>query len=477
MKKILFVSSEVHPLIKTGGLADVAGSLPLSLAHLGQDIRILMPNYGAIEYTQEVHKKCTLHIDNRTVHILETCLPNSEVIVWLLDYPDFFGNKGNPYTDEYGNPWINSAERFTLFSRIAVEIAQNRAQLNWKADIVHCNDWQSGLVPALLSIEPTRPATVFTVHNMAYQGIFSKETFQQLNLPGELWNHHAIEFYGNMSFIKGGIACADHITTVSPTYALEIQTPEFGYGLDGLLHHRHNELKGIINGIDLEQWSPEKDTRIPQSYSVGRLAKKLINKTALQKHFSLPEDTSIPVIGLISRLVEQKGINLVIDCLEILVDQPMQFILLGSGDKGLEHRLKNLSYLYPDQISIKIGYDEDLAHLIEAGADMFLMPSLFEPCGLNQLFSQRYGTLPIVRHTGGLADSVVDTLPETINDHSATGFVFSEPSVGALLETVKRALLIYANSKVWKQLQKNAMKKDFSWEKSAKEYIALYKAL
>ena len=477
MKKILFVSSEVHPLIKTGGLADVAGSLPLSLAKLGQELRIFMPNYGAIVYNQEVHKKCTLQIDNRTVHILETHLPNSDVIVWLLDYPDFFGNEGNPYVDEHGHPWINSAERFTLFSRIAVEIAQNRAQLDWQADIVHCNDWQSGLVPALLSIEPVRPATVFTIHNMAYQGIFSQETFQQLNLPGELWNHHALEFYGSMSFIKGGITCADHITTVSPTYALEIQTPEFGYGLDGLLKHRHNQLNGIINGIDLEQWSPEHDSRIPQTYSAGRLAKKLINKTALQKHFSLPENESIPVIGLISRLVEQKGINLVIACLEKLVDYPMQFVLLGSGDKELEHHLTNLTYLYPDQISIKIGYDEDLAHLIEAGADLFLMPSLFEPCGLNQLFSQRYGTLPIVRHTGGLADTVVDTSAETIANQTATGFVFNEPSVGTLLETVKRALLIYANHKVWKQLQKNAMKKDFSWKKSAKEYIALYKTL
>jgi starch synthase len=477
MKKILFVSSEVHPLIKTGGLADVSGSLPLSLAQLGQDLRIFMPNYGAIKCSQEVNKKCTLHIDNHTVHILETRLPDSELIIWLLDYPDFFGSKGNPYTDEYGNSWGNTAERFALFSRVAVEIAQNRAQLNWQTDIVHCNDWQSGLVPALLSLEPIRPATVFTIHNMAYQGIFPRETFQQLNLPDELWNGHAIEFYGNMSFIKGGIACADHITTVSPTYALEIQTPEFGYALEGLLQYRHNELIGIINGIDLKQWSPENDTRIPQTFSVKRLAKKIINKTALQKYFLLPEKENIPVIGLISRLVDQKGINLVIDCLEVLVDYSVQFVLLGSGDKGLEHRLKKLGSLYPCQISIKIGYDEDLAHLIEAGADLFLMPSLFEPCGLNQLFSQRYGTLPIVRHTGGLADTVIDTLPETIADHTATGFVFKEPSVGALLETIKRALLIYANSKVWKQLQKNAMKKDFSWKKSAKEYLALYKSL
>jgi len=477
MKKILFISSEVHPLIKTGGLADVAGSLPVSLAELGQDIRIFMPNYGAIKYQQEVHKKSTLHVDNRTVHILETRLPNSDVIVWLLDYPDFFGGHGNPYTDEYGHAWINSAERFTLFCRIAVEIAQNRADLDWQADIAHCNDWQSGLVPALLRIEPKRPATVFTIHNMAYQGVFSQETFQQLNLPSELWNHHDIEFYNSMSFIKGGIACADHITTVSPTYALEIQTPEFGYGLNGLLHHRHNELNGIINGIDLNQWSPETDTRIPQTYSATRLGKKLINKKALQKHFSLPENEAIPVIALISRLVEQKGIDLVIDCLESIVDYPMQFVLLGNGDKGFEHRLKNLSYLHPDKISINIGYDEDLAHLIEAGADLFLMPSLFEPCGLNQLYSQRYGTLPIVRHTGGLADTVVDAMPDSITAHTATGFVFHEATAGALIETVKRALLLYANTKVWRQIQKNAMKKDFSWQNSAEQYLTLYKTL
>ena len=477
MKKILFISSEVHPLIKTGGLADVAGSLPASLAELGQDIRIFMPNYGAIKYQQEVHKRSTLHVDNRTVQILETRLPGSNVIVWLLDYPDFFGDTGNPYTDNFGTAWLNSAERFTLFCRVAVEVAQNRADLNWHADIAHCNDWQSGLVPALLKLEPKRPATVFTIHNMAYQGVFPKETFQQLNLPGELWSHHDIEFYDNMSFIKGGIACADHITTVSPTYALEIQTPEFGYGLNELLHHRHNELNGIINGIDLEQWSPEVDTRIPQTYSATRLGSKLVNKKALQKHFSLPEDESIPVIGLISRLVEQKGIDLVIDCLESIVDYPMQFVLLGNGDHGFEHRLKNLSYLYPDKISITIGYDEDLAHLIEAGADMFLMPSLFEPCGLNQLYSQRYGTLPIVRHTGGLADTVVDTLPDSITAHTATGFVFHEATAGALIETVKRALLLYANTKVWRQVQKNAMKKDFSWQNSAEQYLTLYKTL
>ncbi|GFO70878.1 starch synthase [Bathymodiolus japonicus methanotrophic gill symbiont] len=474
MKKILFVSSEVHPLIKTGGLADVAGSLPIALAELDQDVRIMIPKYHALKLKEDVEYRCTLRIDNRDVNILETRLPDTDVIVWLIDCPEYFDIPGNPYTDEFGNAWANSAARFSLFCRAAVEISQNRAHLDWKADIVHCNDWQSGLVPALLTLEPNRPSTVFTIHNMAYQGLFPEATYFDLNLPGQLWHPGALEFHELLSFIKGGIACADHITTVSPNYALEIQTAEYGYGLEGLLHHRHHELNGIINGIDTDIWNPEKDPRIAQNYTIDSLAKKASNKTALQQHFSLPEDPAIPMIGLIGRLVDQKGIDLVIDCLDDLVNYPVQFVLLGSGEKGFEHRLKNLSYLYPDKISVSIGYNEDLAHLIEAGADMFLMPSRFEPCGLNQLYSQRYGTLPIVRKTGGLADTVVDAMPHTIADKIASGFVFEEPSVGTMLETIKRAILLYANKRTWQQLQKNAMRKDFSWRKSAQQYLDLY---
>ena len=477
MKKILFVSSEVHPLIKTGGLADVAGSLPIALAELDQDVRILIPKYQALKLSEDVEYRCTLRTDNRDVNIFETRLPGSDVIVWLVDYPDYFGSPGNPYTDEFGNAWADSAERFSLFCRVAVEVSQNRAFLDWKADVVHCNDWQSGLVPALLTLEPNRPSTIFTIHNMAYQGLFSKEDYFDLNLPGQLWNPGALEFHDMLSFIKGGIACADHITTVSPNYALEIQTADYGYGLEGLLHHRHHELNGIINGIDVDIWNPETDPLIAQNYTVNSLADKAVNKAALQKQYSLPEDPSIPLIGLIGRLVDQKGIDLVIDCLESLVEYPMQFALLGSGDKGFEHRLKNLSYLYPDKISVTIGYNESLSHLIEAGADMFLMPSRFEPCGLNQLYSQRYGTLPIVRKTGGLADTVIDALPNTIADKTATGFAFTEPSVGAMLETIKRALLLYSNKRTWLQLQKNAMRKDFSWRQSAEQYLNLYNHL
>ena len=477
MKKVLFVTSEVHPLIKTGGLADVSYGLPKALVELSQDVRIIMPNYQAIKTDQNIHFRCTIRIDNRDVNIQETRLPGSDVIVWLVDYPDYFGRPGNPYLDESGNPWADSAQRFALFCRIAVEVAMDRAYLDWRADVVHCNDWQSGLIPALLTLEHDKPATVFTIHNLAYQGLFPKQVFKEVNIPGQLWNPEVLEFFGMLSFIKGGLACADWITTVSPTYALEIQTPDFGYGLEGLLSHREDTLSGIINGIDLDQWNPETDETITQQYNSTTLDQKQLNKSSLQQRASLPVDQDVAVIGLIGRLVEQKGIDLVIDCLPDLATMPVQFILLGSGDKSYEMRLMNIAHLYPDKISITLGYDEQLAHLIEAGADIFLMPSRFEPCGLNQMYSLRYGTIPIVRKTGGLADSVVDSIPETIKEKSATGIVFNEPTAGALLEAVKRTLLLFDNKKTWKTIQQSAMSQDLSWQHSAKQYLKLYEKI
>jgi starch synthase len=476
MKKILFVTSEAHPLIKTGGLADVSGSLPKALAELGEDVRLIMPNYQAIKTTEEIYYKSTVRVNNTDVNILETRLPGTQVIVWLVECPEFFDFPGNPYVDEQGNAWANSAERFALFCRIAVEVAMNRSYLEWTPDIVHCNDWQSGLVPALLSLEATRPATVFTIHNMAYQGIFPKATKVSLNLPKSLWNPDGIEFNGMLSFIKGGLAYADRITTVSPTYAQEIQTADFGYGLEGLLSHRNDVLTGIINGIDADQWNPETDAHICECYNISTLNKKQLNKTALQTRLSLPVD-NIPVFALISRLVEQKGIDLILECLPEMLTLPLQFVLLGSGNKSFEQQLSLFTETYPEKIAITIGYDEALAHLLEAGADIFLMPSRFEPCGLNQLYSQRYGTVPIVRKTGGLADTVVDTLPETLSNNTATGFVFNEATPGSLMETIKRALIVYSQPKTWKQLQTTGMKKDYSWTKSAKEYMALYDQL
>lgn len=477
MKKILFASSETHPLIKTGGLADVAGSLPIALTSLGQDVRIIMPNYQAIKNCEPGRYLCTVRVNNADVNLLETRLPDSEVIVWLVDYPALFSQPGNPYNDENGNPWPDIGDRFALFCRIVTEVAMNRAYLDWKPDVVHCNDWQTGLVPALLSLEENRPATVFTIHNMAYQGVFPSSAYTQLNLPGQLWHPDGLEYHGMLSFIKGGLSYSDWITTVSPTYAQEIQTPEFGYGLEGLLAHRQHTLSGIINGIDMSVWNPATDQKIAQTYTVKTLNKKVLNKTALQARLGLPVSADIPLFGLIGRLVDQKGIDLVLNCLKEMARMPLQFTLLGSGDTSIQVRLQDFARLYPDKISITIGYDENLAHQIEAGSDMFLMPSRFEPCGLNQMYSQRYGTLPIVRKTGGLADTVVDALPDSIQDGTASGFVFSEAVPGALMETIKRALVLHANKPLWQKLQRNAMGKDFSWENSANQYLALYREI
>ena len=477
MKKILFASSEVHPLIKTGGLADVAGSLPRALAELSQDIRVILPNYQSLKKTEEIRFISSVSVNNQDANILETRLPGSAVIVYLVDCPAMFDVPGNPYVDESGNPWDNIADRFTLFSRIVVEVAMNRAHLDWHADVVHCNDWQTGLVPALLSIESNKPSSVFTIHNMAYQGMFPQEVFSFLNLPQQLWHPNGLEFHEMLSFIKGGLSYANRITTVSPTYALEIQTPEFGYGLEGLLSHKHETLSGIINGMDLEQWNPETDKSISEPYNVDTLEKKVINKTSLQARSSLPVNKSIPLFGLISRLVEQKGVDLIIDCLDELVEMPIQFVLLGSGDKSVEQKFLNYARLYPKKISVTIGYDEALAHQIEAGVDVFLMPSRFEPCGLNQMYSQRYGTIPIVRETGGLADTVEDALPKSLAKNTATGVSFKEAHSGALLEAIKRTLLLYNDKKTWKKIQTAAMNKDFSWKKSAEQYLALYEEI
>lgn len=474
MKKILFASSETHPLIKTGGLADVAGSLPIALSELGQDIRVIMPNYQSIKNCEPGRYLCTVRVNNCDVNLLETRLPDSEVIVWLVDYPPFFNFPGNPYNDETGKPWPDIGDRFALFCRIIVEVAMNRAYLDWKPDVVHCNDWQTGLAPALLSLEEHKPASIFTIHNMAYQGVFPSSTYTLLNLPGQLWNPDGLEYHGMLSFIKGGLVFADRITTVSPTYAQEIQKPEFGYGLEGLLAFRHNQLSGIINGIDTTAWNPAIDPNIDHNYSVKTLGDKQKNKTALQARLGLPVDPDTPLFALIGRLVDQKGIDLVLSCLPDMTTLPLQFTLLGSGDKSIELKLQDFARLYPEKFAITIGYDEHLAHQIEAGADIFLMPSRFEPCGLNQMYSQRYGTLPIVRKTGGLADTVVDSLPESMNNGTASGFVFNDAVSAALIETIKRSLVLFADKPAWRKIQRNAMSKDFSWLNSANQYLTLY---
>ena len=476
MKKILFVTSEAHPLIKTGGLADVSGSLPKALVELSQDLRLVIPKYQALKIEGDVRYVCSLRVDNKNIKILEMHMPDSPVVVWLVDYPGYYNYPGNPYVNEHGEPWDNNAERFALFCRVVVEIAMNRINQDWQPDIVHCNDWQTGLVPAFLSLEQDkRPATVFTIHNMAYQGLFPAGTAAALNLPGQLMHPLGLEFHGMLSFIKGGLVYADYITTVSPTYAQEIQTPEFGYGLEGLLDHRKEYLGGIINGIDLDQWNPETDPYIFQQFKAPSLNKKQLNKSALQQQVKLPGDSQIPLFALIGRLVEQKGIDLIIDSLPEMLAMPLQVVILGSGDKIYEQKLDSLRQSYPEKLAVILEYNEELAHQIEAGADIFMMPSRFEPCGLNQMYSQRYGTVPIVRKTGGLADTVIDAVPETIAANTATGIVFNDATPGSLLEAVKRSLILFSHPLQWKKMQLCGMEKDFSWQQSAQQYLTVYR--
>lgn len=474
MKKILFVTSEAYPLIKTGGLADVSGSLPIALDTLGHDVRIVMPAYAdVLASLGELPKKSFKQVD-RSVIIYETKLPGTKVPVWLVCQDGIFDRSGNPYLSDDGKSWPDNAERFGLLCRIGVEIAMNRMGFGWKPHVVHCNDWQTGLIPALLEDEPDRPATVFTIHNLAYQGLFPREAFKLLGLPKRFWSTNALEFYDQLSFIKGGLVYADRINTVSPTYAAEIQDKEFGCGLEGLLKQRADRLCGIINGIDEEAWNPAIDPDIAKDYDIGNLEGKAKNKQALQKRFNLEQDGEVALIAMVGRTVQQKGIDLVIEILPKLMEMDVQLVILGGGEKKYEHTLTQWSRLYPDRLALYLGYDEPLAHLIEAGADIFLMPSRFEPCGLNQMYSQRYGTVPIVRRIGGLADTVENADMDNIIDAKASGIVFEEADADALLEAVTYALRLFSNKTIWGQIQKVGMGKDFSWKKSAEKYLELY---
>lgn len=477
MPKILFVASEAHPLIKTGGLGDVVGSLPIALASLKTDVRLLLPAYrDAVARAGRLKTVARISVAGLAspVRLLEGHLPDTKIVVWLVDFPPAYDRPGNPYLDARGDPWPDNAMRFALLARVAVSVSLGHSQLNWRPDLVHCHDWQTGLVPALLTPEPNRPATVFTIHNLAYQGLFPYATFVALGLPVSLWSVGALEFHGQLSFIKSGLAFADRLTTVSPTYAREIQTPEFGSGLDGLLRHRADRLTGILNGIDANTWDPARDPLISRQYSTRRPQGKLPNKIVLQQKFGLSREPKTPLIGMVGRLVEQKGIDLVLETLPGLMHRPVQIAILGTGEAAYEKALRAQVARYPGRLAVHIGYNENLAHLIEAGADMFLMPSRFEPCGLNQLYSLRYGTIPIVRRIGGLADTVVDATKENLKAGKATGVVFDEARAGALLGAVDRALTLRKNARQWNQIMLTGMRQDFSWRRRATEYLKLY---
>ncbi|MDR7089593.1 glycogen synthase GlgA [Cellvibrio fibrivorans] len=479
MQKILFATSEVYPLIKTGGLADVAASLPRALLKLGQDVKILLPAYASVlEKAKNVGIKeiAQLEIEGYSVSLRQTRLPGTKVIVLLVDIPEFFEREGNPYCGPDGNDWFDNHKRFYVFARVAELIALDQVGLNWQPTIVHCNDWQTGLIPALLSLHPNHPASVFTIHNLAYRGLFSYQAFAELNLPAVFWHHERLEFYGQMSFIKGGLAFADFITTVSPSYSKEIQRPEFGNGLDGLIRYRSDAVAGILNGIDTDEWNPGTDPHLTCNYNRRTLGNKTKNKLALQEELGLTVSSDIPLLGFVGRLVDQKGVDLILEQMNQLLTLDCQLVILGSGFPHYEKALKNIAEQYPQKVAVTLGYNETFAHRIEASSDIFLMPSIFEPCGLNQLYSLRYGTLPVVHAVGGLRDTVFEQTLES-ESGEANGFVFHGATAGELLAAIQRAISLFKQKDRWKQLQLNAMSKDFSWDASAKEYLAIYEQI
>jgi len=482
--KVLFVASEAFPLVKTGGLGDVLYSLPHALHGRGLDVRLVLPGYRAL-LRQLDQVRIIGWMDLRgaegivSARILETRHPDFAFPLWIVDCPPLFDRPGNPYVNASGQDWEDNAERFVVFSRAAALLAQDSLDIGWKPDVVHCHDWQTGLVAAFLHELPAPPKTVFTIHNLAYGGYFSHTDFVRLQLPSPWWSPEGVEFHGGFSMLKAGIVFADAVTTVSPTYAREICTPEFGYGLDGLLQSLQNKLHGILNGIDTTLWNPSIDPHLAAHYSLSRInpGKRRNKQALLQRFLGKPDDVAMdaPLLGLVGRLVEQKGVDWVLAALPVLLaETDVRVVMLGSGQAMYEQKFTRLAKQHPDRVFVEIGYDEPLAHLIEAGADMFLMPSRFEPCGLNQMYSLRYGTPPIVFKTGGLADTVVDVDATTLADASATGFVFDTPGVEAFLDAIRRALALYRQPAQWRRVQQAGMAQTFDWNASAGHYLSLY---
>ncbi len=488
---ILFAASEAFPFIKTGGLGDVVHSLPIALNQLGDDVRLVLPAYRDVLASVDALKELGYWdlpgagLTHR-VRILQAHHEGLADYLYLIDVPSLFDRAGNPYVHTDGFNWPDNAERFTVFSRAVAQMAKGIPGTDWVPDVVHCHDWQTGLVPAFLSMFHPRPKTVFTIHNLAYDGHFSHSDFTSLALPPEWWSPDYVEFYGGFSMLKAGMVFADQVTTVSPTYAREICTVEYGCRFEGVLQHLGDKLSGILNGIDLDIWNPQTDSHLSQNYSLKNskssqqlVSGKLANKLYLLEKTGLPHVGSTaaeaPLLGFIGRLVEQKGVDLITAMLpELFETTNAVMVILGSGHMLYETELQALAEKYPSRLHVHIGYSEDLAHQIEAGCDLFIMPSRFEPCGLNQMYSLRYGTPPVVNFTGGLADTVTDATAMAQEDKTANGFVFNNVNAEALLSTIKRALTIYKNPKQWQQICKTAMQQELSWESSAKKYQALY---
>jgi len=475
--RVLFVASECFPLVKTGGLADVVGALPLALAGKGCDVRVLIPAYPSVKEklgeTEELYYYADLF--GGMAWLRRKDFGGLDLMV--LDAPHLYERDGGPYTAPDGNDWGDNHRRFAALSWMAAEIGHLGID-GWRPDVVHAHDWQTGLTPIYLrNRHGARARTVFTIHNIAYQGSFDPATFPELGLPGHEFSHDGVEFYHRVGFLKGGLISADRLTTVSPTYAREIRTAEFGYGMEGVLRMRADALHGILNGVDEKIWDPKTDRLLAAPYSAFKPEGKAENKRVLQEILGLKADPDALLISVVSRLAYQKGLDVLPGLLESVAARGGQFVMLGSGDRHLENLYREIAAQHPGSIAVRIGYDEPLAHWIYAGADAILIPSRFEPCGLTQLYGLRYGAVPVVARTGGLADTIIDANEVALRDGVATGIQFAHVTAEALGFALERLFELYADKETWTALRKRGMCQQVGWDRSAEDYLDLYRSL
>lgn len=483
--QVATVVSEIVPFSKTGGLGDVAGALPATLSELGTDVFVITPFYRCVRENAErlglelEHDFAEVKIPvgdwEQSAEVIRGTLPNTDVTVYLLNHPHYYDRPGLYVNPKNGSDHEDNSERFVFLSRAAVELC---CTLGLQPDVFHCHDWQTGLVPIYLKTlyrdKLQDAASVFTVHNIEYQGIFWHRDMKLTGLDWSLFNWRMLEYYGNLCFLKAGMVGGDAVTTVSKNYAKEIQTERYGAGLHGVATERSDDLFGIVNGVDYNTWDPRDDELIPCTYSADDLSGKRKCKRALQEEFDLAIEPDVPVIGMITRLANQKGLDLLEAAVSDLLERPIQLALLGTGEPQYHDLLREVHAERPEQVGIKLYFSEQMAHCIEAGSDMLLMPSRYEPCGLNQLYSLRYGTVPIVRQTGGLADTIVDYQTAAEQDGEANGFGFKEYKSEAMLDAVDRALQVYRNQEEWRELMLAGMRQDWSWRRSAREYLDVY---
>jgi len=476
--KVLHVAAEIFPLVKTGGLADVLGALPQALIGQGADVRLLLPGLPAIA-DAVLHQKTVCQIGPAfgaaRVTLRLGRIPYSHVPVYVLDAPYLYRREGSPYQDSAGHEWPDNVQRFALLGWVAAHLAAGELDADWVPDVLHAHDWHAAMSCAYVAVHPpTRAATVFTVHNLAYQGLFPSGDFNLLGLPSRFMASTGLEYHGQLSFMKAGLKFARRITTVSPTYAREIATHEFGFGLDGVVRGRGADVSGVLNGVDRTVWDPATDSGLAQRYSAREPAGKARCKAALQRELGLQVQGDEMLFGVVSRLTSQKGLDLMLAALPALLKRGAQFVLQGAGEPALEAAFVAAAQSHPRQVGVRIGYDEAFAHRLIAGSDAIVVPSRFEPCGLTQLYGLRYGTLPVVRRVGGLADTVVDASEEAVAAGRATGFAFDAATPGALDAALQRAAAAFARKPLWHALMQRAMAQDFSWDGAAALYMALY---